>query len=249
MKKTLPHFATLADAQQSPDMPLQEFTVNWFLSKIGHLHLTLSEDLKNGCNYVAQLGKTTVASVFISKVNTSILVSAIPTKKAKTLKGSLISSEELNSLYVHADFLGVPLRPLKVGGKYLQGAGNAFVFSADFKKGLEGYNGNCPIKTSELVVVASVLSLDTATEATISLLSIQGSFTLALVVGEAELGKNSPLTVRVFTRDANTEDNLKNCKNVQEQAALLKTWATDSWQFDYKLKTWKEESLNADNME
>lgn len=249
MKKTLPHFKTIADAQKSPNMPLQEFTVDWFLSKIGKLRLTLTDDMKNGCNYTAQLGSTTVASVFLSKVNDTTLVSSIGKTRVKTIKGDLISSEEINSLYHHADFLGVSLRPLKVGGAYLKGADNSFVFSADYKKGIDGYSGNCPIKTSDLVLFASVLSLDVGTQQTISLVSLQGTFTLAFIVDETAKGVAPPLLVRVFSRAVNTEELLKTCKNVQEQLALINTLATDSWYFDYNLKTWKMETLNADNME
>lgn len=249
MKKTLPHFATLADAQKSPDMPLQEFTVDWFLKKFAPLRLTLTEDLKNGCNYIAHLGEATVCTVFISKVNDTVLTSPLSNKKVKTIKGGLISSEEINSLYHHADFFNSTLRPLKTGGDYIRGAGNAFVFSADYRKTLNEYKGSCPIKDSDMIAFASVLGLDTGTQETVSLLSLQGSFTLAFIVEETVQGVAPPLTVRVFNRAVNTETALKACNNVQEQLSLLKSWAQTSWHFDYNLKTWKLETLNADNME
>lgn len=249
MKKTLPHFLTLADAQKSPDMPLQEFTVDWFLNRFGKLRLTLTEDLKNGCNYLAQLGGATVCSVFISKVNNTTLVSAMHNKRIKTIKGGTISSEEINSLYPHADFFHTTLKPLKSGGAYIRDAGNAFVFASDYSKTLQDYKGHCPIKDSELVSLVSILSIDKGTEETVSLLSLQGTFTLAFIVEETCKGVSPPLTVRVFNRSDTTEKDLKACNNVQDQLALLKTLATDSWYFDYNLKTWKQETLNADNME
>lgn len=249
MKKTLPHFLTLADAQKSPDMPLQEFTVDWFLNRFGKLHLTLIEDLKNGCNYLAQLGEATVCSVFISKVNSTTLVSSLYDKRVKTIKGETISSEGINSLYPHADFFRTTLRPLKSGGAYIRDAGNAFVFSSDYSKTLQEYNGHCPIKDSELTSLVSVLSLDKETEETVSLLSLQGTFTLAFIVEKTCKGVVPPLTVRVFNRTDTTEKDLKACNNVKEQLALIKDLAKESWHFDYSLKTWKQETLNADNME
>lgn len=234
-------FTNLDELQQQVSQegatPPQAITVPWFLSKLGHLDGELNTDLKNGINYKLSFRGLPMGNIYLSKVNDTKLLSVDKSDCSPNIRGKLLPAEEMNSLYVHADFFGTTFRPHtgNTGKKIGSGLEFCCTLADNHAQKLNcGY-----LKTVTKGARAFIFDLDRETGETMSFLSLLGNATLAFHVDAQSSNTVTGLKVFVFERKTDDIEDFAKL-SLKDALAEVEKRATAKWEFNEDLIMWKE---------